>query len=85
MEAKMLGRNFTEENAGRVGLKWWRNFIRRHKVHLSTGKAVRFDMKKNEWCKRENFKNMYDFIYDKLVEKGLAEKWEEKKNVRQRG
>jgi hypothetical protein len=63
----------TEEKAGRAGLKWWQNFAKRHKVHLSIWKAVRFDMKRNEWCKLENFQQMYDFIYDKLAEKGLAE------------
>jgi hypothetical protein len=36
-------------------------------------------MKRNEWCKRENFENMYGFIYGRLVDKGLAEKWEEEK------
>jgi hypothetical protein len=55
---KMLGRNFKEDNAGRVGLKWWRNFVKRNKCHLSIGKAVRFDMKRNEWCKSENFRQM---------------------------
>jgi hypothetical protein len=74
---KTLGRNFKEDNAGRVGLKWWRNFVRQNKCHLSIGKAVRFDMKHNEWCKSDNLSQMYDIIYEKLTEKGLAEKWEE--------
>jgi hypothetical protein len=73
---KMLVCNFTEENVGRVGLKWWRNFVKRYTVHLSIGKAIRFDMRRNEWCKLETFQKMYDFIYDKLSEKGLAEVWE---------
>jgi hypothetical protein len=76
---KMLGRNFKEDNSGRVGLKWWRNFVKRNKCHLSIGKAVRFDMKRNEWCKSENFRQIYDVIYEKLAEKVLAEKWEEEK------
>jgi hypothetical protein len=82
---KMLGLNFKEDNAGRVGLKWWRNFVRRNKCHLSIGKAVRSDMKSNEWCKSENFSQMYDVIYEKLAEKGLAEKWEEEKMLYKEG
>jgi hypothetical protein len=74
---KLLGRNFKEDNAGRVGLKWWRNFFRRNKCHLSIGKAVRFNTKRNEWCKSDNFNEMHGVIYEKLAEKGLAEKWEE--------
>jgi hypothetical protein len=81
----MLGRNFKEDNAGRVGLKWWRNFIRQNKCHLSIGKAVRFDMKRTESCKSENFSQMYDVIYVKLEEKGLAEKWEEQQILDKEG
>jgi hypothetical protein len=58
---KMLGRNFTEDNGGRVGLKWWRSFVKRHKAHISIRKAIRLDVKRNEWCKLENFQKMYDF------------------------
>jgi hypothetical protein len=78
---KMLGRHFKEDNAGRVGLKWWRNFVRCIKCHLSIGKAVRFDMKRNEWCKSENF----SVIYENLAEKGLAKKWEEEKMLDKEG
>jgi hypothetical protein len=51
----------------------------------SIGKAVRFDMKKNEWCKLENFQKTYDFIYEKLAEKGLAEVWETEKMLDNEG
>jgi hypothetical protein len=66
-------------------LKWWRNFVNRHKVHLSIRKAVRLDMKRNEWCKLENFQKMYDFIYEKLSEKVLAEVWETEKMLDKEG
>jgi hypothetical protein len=81
----MLGCNFTVDYTGRVGLKWWRNFIKRHKVHLGIQKAVRFDMKRNEWFKLENFQKMYDFIHDKLAEKGLAEVCETENMVYKEG
>jgi hypothetical protein len=81
----MLGRHFTEENAGRVGLKWWSNFVKRHKVHLIIGKIYQFDMKRNEWCKLEKFQKMYDFIYNKLEEKVLTEAWETEKMLDTQG
>jgi hypothetical protein len=37
---KKVGHNLTEENECRVGLKWWRNFVKMHKVHLSIREAV---------------------------------------------
>jgi hypothetical protein len=82
---KMLGRNFKEENTGRVGLKGWRNFVRRNKCYLSKGTVVRFDMKRDEWCKSQNFIQMYDVIYENLAQTGLAEKWEEEKMVDKEG
>jgi hypothetical protein len=75
----MLERNFKEDNTGRVGFKWWHNLIKRNKAHLTIGKAVRFDMKRNEWCKLENFKQMYNVIYPKLSEIGISEMWETEK------
>ena len=70
---KQFGKNFREENAGRVGYKWWTNFVKRNKTHLSVGRAVCFDMKRNEWCNLDNFNEMYTCIYKKLVDKGIAE------------
>jgi hypothetical protein len=68
----VFGTNFCEEGSDRVGKKWWRNFVRRHRVQLDIGKAVIFDMKHNEWCKQENFLAMYKTVYDKLKEKGIV-------------
>jgi hypothetical protein len=42
-------------------------------------------MKRNEWCKLENFQKMYAFIYEKLAEKGLAEVWETEKMLDKEG
>jgi hypothetical protein len=80
-----IGRNFKEDNAGRVGFKWWSNFVKRHKIHLSIGKAVWFDMKRNEWCKLENFDQLYDFICYNISEKGLAEVWYTAKMLENQG
>jgi hypothetical protein len=73
----VFGKNFREEGSNRVENKWWRNFVRRHRVQLDIGKAVRFDMKRNEWCKQENFLAMYNNVYGKLTEKGIAKELDE--------
>jgi hypothetical protein len=61
---EVLGKKIRGEGAHTVGYTWRRNFVKRRKVHLSIGKAVRFDMRRNEWCKMENFETMHDFIYN---------------------
>jgi hypothetical protein len=34
------------------------------------------DVKRNSWVTRENFKNMYENVYERMVEAGIAEKEE---------
>jgi hypothetical protein len=68
---EVLGKKIRGEGAHTVGYTWRRNFVKRRKVHLSIGKAVRFDMRRNEWCKMENFETMHDFIYNNLAERKL--------------
>jgi hypothetical protein len=35
--------------------------------------VVRFDSKRDDWCRLENFKNMYNSVYEKLANAGIAE------------
>jgi hypothetical protein len=74
---EVLDKKNREERAHKVGYKWWHNFVRRHKVHLRIGKVVHFNTKKNEWCKKENFKTMYDFIYNTLDDCRVTDEWDE--------
>jgi hypothetical protein len=60
LKIQVFGKNFREEGSDRAGKKWWRNFVHRHRVQLDKGKAVRFNMKRNEWCKQENLLAMYN-------------------------
>jgi hypothetical protein len=46
-------------------------------VQLDIGKAVRFDMKRNEWCKQDNLLAIYYNVYCKLAEKGIAKELDE--------
>jgi hypothetical protein len=40
---------------------------------ISSKKVVRFDSKRDDWCRLENFKDIYDDVYDKLAEAGITE------------
>jgi hypothetical protein len=46
-------------------------------TQLDIGKAVRFGMKRSEWCKQENFLAMYNNVYGNLTEKGIAKELDE--------
>jgi hypothetical protein len=35
---------------------------------------VGFDSKRDNWCRLDNFQDMYDCVYEKLVEAGIADK-----------
>jgi hypothetical protein len=41
---------------------------------ITSKKAVRFEIKRDDWCRLENFADMYDRVYNKLVQSGMAEK-----------
>jgi hypothetical protein len=40
---------------------------------ITSKKAVRSNSKRDDWCRLENFDDMYDGVYNKLVESGVAE------------
>jgi hypothetical protein len=59
---------------GTLGQRYWQNFCRWNADVITSKKAVRLDSKRDEWCRLENFIDMYDRVYyDKLVESGVGE------------
>jgi hypothetical protein len=40
---------------------------------ITSKKAVRFDSKRDDWCRLDFFADMYDGVYKKLGESGVAE------------
>jgi hypothetical protein len=42
-------------------------FMNRFDGQLHRGRCRHKDAKRQTWCTRENFKNMYDAVYDKMV------------------
>jgi hypothetical protein len=45
---EVVGKQISGEGAHKVGYKWWHNFVRFQKIHLSIEKAIQFNTKRNE-------------------------------------
>jgi hypothetical protein len=66
-----------DDSFGSLGVRYWKNFCRRNADLISAKKAVRFDSKRDDWCRLDNFEDMYDDVYERLWEAGIAEKLDE--------
>jgi hypothetical protein len=69
---------------GFLGSRYWQNFWRRNHDLISAKKVVRFDDKQDNWCRYDNLSDMYDGVYGRLHEMGIAERlneavWREKR------
>jgi hypothetical protein len=60
-------------NVTRLGVRWYRGFLSRHNSLLTTKGTVIKDVKRRTWVTRENFENMYNNVYQTMVEAGVAE------------
>jgi hypothetical protein len=60
-----------DDTFGTLGQTYWQNFCRRNDDVITSKKAVRFDSKRDEWCRLENFADMYDGVYQRLIEAGV--------------
>jgi len=58
----------------KVGKKWYRNFMKRHKDQISARAVNVKDKNRCTWVKEENFKAMYDCAYEAMVESRIARK-----------
>jgi hypothetical protein len=57
-----------------LGKGWYNAFMSRHHDILRKGKARTKDMNRQEWVTYENFKNMYEAVYETMVMAGVAKK-----------
>ena len=48
--------------------------MQRHGHRIKSKRGVWFDKNRDDWCSYLNFEEMYDEIYDLLVEKGITAK-----------
>ncbi len=61
-----------------LGTKWYNNFMNRDQDRLTRKKALIRDVRRETWVMYDNFKLMYDCIYDQMVCAGIATKHPEK-------
>jgi len=59
-----------------LGSNWWRRFTKQHKTQFNSGKGHKFSCNREDWCKYDNFLNMYKCIYDKMLLASVAAKIE---------
>jgi hypothetical protein len=52
---------------GTLGQRYWQNFCRRNAGIITSKKAARLNSKRDDWCRLENFADMYGGVYEKLV------------------
>ena len=57
---------------GMVSKGWWAGFLRRHEHKLVTQRGERFALNRHDWTKVDNIKQMYDVIYDEMVDVNIA-------------
>jgi len=51
---------------------WWRGFSRRQAHRIVTKRGEKVACNRVDWTKMQNVRQMYDIIYDKLVEARVA-------------
>jgi Fe-S-cluster formation regulator IscX/YfhJ len=66
-----------DDSFGSLGMRYWQNFCRHNRNLISAKKAVRFDSKRDDWCRLDNFEDMYEYVYERLLEAGIVEKLDE--------
>jgi hypothetical protein len=65
------------DSFGILGTRYWQNFCCCNRNLISAKKAVRFDSNQDDWCRLNNFEDMYEDVYERLYKAGIAEKLDE--------
>jgi hypothetical protein len=63
------------DTSGTFGQHYWQNFCQRNTDIITWKQVARFNIKRDDWCRLENFADMYDGVYGKLVN-WLSQGWE---------
>jgi hypothetical protein len=61
-----------------VGDGWYRRFVRRNDDKLRRTKALVRDINRQTWVTYDNFESMYECVYDRMVQAGIAKRLPEK-------
>jgi hypothetical protein len=62
------------DGGNKLGYGWWKGFSKRHSDRLVVKRGERFASDRAEWSKEIYIRQMYDVIYDNLVNAGIAVK-----------
>ncbi len=61
---------------GKVGRGWWRGFLQRNGHHIVRKWGERFAMDRSKWITLANIDQMYDIIYNEMVEAKIVKRLE---------
>ena len=78
-EQRMLAFKKQRKLAGNtvIGGRWYYQFMKRHSNTIKAVRTRTSDSKRIQYITRENFQTMYDCVYERMVEGGVAIKHEE--------
>jgi hypothetical protein len=65
-------RTSTSSSYGSVGKNWWMGFKKRHASLLVSKKGEKFASSRADWMKLSNIKQMYEYIYNEMVQANIA-------------
>ncbi len=59
---------------GTIGSGWWYGFLRRNGHRIVTQQGEKFAVDRSDWTTLDNIAQMYDIIYDEMMDASVAEK-----------
>ncbi len=51
---------------------WWRGFLQRHEDKLVTKRGEKFALNRSDWTTLPNIRQMYEVIYNEMVDANVA-------------
>ena len=72
-----VDQNGKNKDGNVLGYRWWITFLKRNSHRLVSTKGRKFAVARDTWCIWTNFADMYDHVYDAMVDAKVAEKLDE--------
>jgi len=66
--------SFNLNNSEAIGFGWYNGFRKRYAHMLKNVDGLVKDQLRASWCTYSNFENMYNHVYERMVDAGVAEK-----------
>jgi hypothetical protein len=61
-----------KDPSGLLSKNYWKQFMRRHQNVLASAKGSRVASNRTDWVTYENIQDMYDLVYEQMVNAGVA-------------